>query len=104
MSTTTSGLPALSRSSSLNQSEPLDGLEIDDAEESKDPNWYWTRYTTDTGEYYYFNIKTHETTWKRPLNAGENGNWCEACSKKCPGYYYNAVSYTHLTLPTICSV
>ena len=90
MSTTTSGLPALSRSSSLNQSEPLDGLEIDDAEESKDPNWYWTRYTTDTGEYYYFNIKTHETTWKRPLNAGENGNWCEACSKKCPGYYYNA--------------
>jgi len=91
-STSTSGLPAVSRSSSsasLNKPDPLNDLEIDDSEESKDPNWNWTRYTTDTGEFYYFNRQTHETTWKRPLNKSETGTWCEACSKNCSGNYYN---------------
>ena len=90
---TTPTTPTLSASAS--GWKDFDNLDLgDDAEESNDPTWHWTRYETDDGEYYYFNRQTHVTTWKRPLHKGETpGQWTLACSSRatnCEQRYYIA--------------
>ena len=37
-------------------------------------------------------------------NVGNNGNYWSGSPNGTNGYNLNSVSYTHLTLPTICSV
>ena len=49
--------------------------------------------------------RTHQTVVKPEISFDEaNGDYRRSHHVSLKGYYNGTVSYTHLTLPTICSV
>eukprot|EP00826_Nyctotherus_ovalis_P052690 TRINITY_DN6736_c0_g1_i2.p5 TRINITY_DN6736_c0_g1~~TRINITY_DN6736_c0_g1_i2.p5 ORF type:complete len:105 (-),score=30.11 TRINITY_DN6736_c0_g1_i2:49-363(-) len=80
----------------------------------------WIQCTDSEGETYFYNKETEEKKWEHPMDGYYKEMYLREKAKKeqtdasekrepveekaVDGIEIEAVSYTHLTLPTICSV